>query len=109
MKLLTEEKLMDEDEKKIANVYEDLASDYLEEGKPEWEIWVGFKSKVAELIHLATTANLEESPQKEEALTEISADVLWYLSVISNQRGVTLFKLMKKSLQNEEKRANGDP
>ena len=89
------------------NTYQDLAMDYLVEGTSEAVLIAGLGSECGEVLAewvKEERVDRSDTDNTAELISELS-DVLWYVTALAHQRGVSLEYLMKRNLGKLELRA----
>lgn len=85
-------------------VYEDCALSFVEEGTTEEILFTGFSSECGEVMSERQREVRKKENRSSEIVDELS-DVLWYITVIANKRGLSLAELMLHSINKLEDRA----
>ena len=85
-------------------VYNDMVMDFFERGTNDEILFTGLASECGEVMSERMKEVRKSVNRTDEIIDELS-DVLWFVTVIAKQRGVTLKELMKHNIDKLEERA----
>lgn len=85
-------------------VYNDMVMDFFERGTNDEILFTGFASECGEVMSERMKEVRKSVNRTDEIIDELS-DVLWFVTVIAKQRGVSLKELMKHNIDKLEERA----
>ena len=85
-------------------VYNEIALQFIEAGTSDETLFTGFASECGEVMSERMKEVRKSVNRTDEIIDELS-DVLWFVTVIAKQRGVTLKELMKHNIDKLEERA----
>jgi NTP pyrophosphatase (non-canonical NTP hydrolase) len=85
-------------------VYNDMVMDFFERGTTDEILFTGLASECGEVMSERMKEVRKSVNRTEEIIDELS-DVLWFVTVIAKQRGVSLKELMKHNIDKLEDRA----